>query len=101
VEIADELRNRLVSLYVRGEDGRRPSLGASRLLQVDPNFRDHLLFHEFYHAETGAGLGASHQTGWSGLIALLLHPRNPEDPCSLAINGPAGSRSPASLPVAQ
>jgi hypothetical protein len=86
-EVADELRNRLVSLYLPDKDGRRPSLGASDLLQHDSNFRDHLLFHEYYHGETGAGLGASHQTGWSGLIALLLHPRDPSDPCGLAING--------------
>jgi hypothetical protein len=86
-EVADDLRNRLASLYLRGADGRRPSLRASRLLQNDPNFRDHLLFHEYYDGETGAGLGASHQTGWSGLIALLLHPRDPNDPCGLAING--------------
>jgi hypothetical protein len=83
VEIADDLRNRLASLYLRGEDGRRPSLGPSDLLQHDPHFRDHLLFNEYYHGETGAGLGASHQTGWSGLIALLLHPHR----IGLAING--------------
>jgi hypothetical protein len=83
--IADELRDRLASLYVRGKDGRRPSLGASALLQDDPGFRDQLLFYEYYHGETGAGLGASHQTGWSGLIALLLHPRDPHDPCGLAV----------------
>ena len=99
VEVADELRNRLASLYLGGEDGRRPSLGTSQLLQVDPNFRDHLFFHEYYHAETGAGLGASHQTGWSGLIALLLHPRDPDDPGNLSKNDPAGSRSLASPPL--
>jgi hypothetical protein len=82
-EIADDLRNRLASLYLRGEDGRRPSLGPSHLLQHDPHFRDHLLFNEYYHGETGAGLGASHQTGWSGLIALLLHPHR----SGLAIDG--------------
>src|ERR1700722_2352653 len=82
-EIADDLRNRLASLYLRGEDGRRPSLGPSHLLQHDPHFRDHLLFNEYYHGETGAGLGASHQTGWSGLIALLLHPHR----SGLAIGG--------------
>ena len=85
-EVADNLRDRLASLYLRGKDGRRPSLGASDLLQYDPDFHDHLLFHEYYHGETGAGLGASHQTGWSGLIALLLHPRDPNDPCGLAVN---------------
>lgn len=86
-EVADDLRNRLVSLYLTGKDGRRPSLGSSHLLQHDSNFRDHLLFHEYYHGGTGAGLGASHQTGWSGLIALLLYPRDPNDPCGLAISG--------------
>jgi hypothetical protein len=82
-EIADDLRDRLASLYLRGKDGRRPSLGSSDLLQSAPHFRDHLLFNEYYHGETGAGLGASHQTGWSGLIALLLHPHR----LGLAING--------------
>jgi hypothetical protein len=82
-EIADDLPNRLASLYLRGKDGRRPSLGPSDLLQHDPHFRDHLLSNEYYHGETGAGLGASHQTGWSGLIALLLHPHR----LGLAING--------------
>jgi hypothetical protein len=80
LEIADNLRDRLASLYVRGKDGRRPVLGASELLQRDPGFRDQMLFHEYYHGETGAGLGASHQTGWSALIALLLHPVDPLSP---------------------
>ena len=88
-EVADDLRDRLASLYLRGEDGNRPALGASNLLQQDPHFRDNLLFHEYYHGETGAGLGASHQTGWSGMIALLLHPRDLNDPCGLAISGPS------------
>jgi hypothetical protein len=79
-EIADDLRDRLAALYVRGQDGRRPSLGTSDLLQKDAGFRDQLLFHEYYHGDTGAGLGASHQTGWSALIALLLDP----DPGTLA-----------------
>jgi hypothetical protein len=83
-EVADDLRNRLASLYLRGADGRRPSLGASRLLQHHPDFRDRLLFHEYYHGDSGAGLGASHQTGWSGLIALLLHSRDPDAPCGIA-----------------
>jgi len=75
-EIADDLRHRLASLYLRGTDGRRPSLGTCSLLQQDPNFSNHPLFHEYYHGDTGAGLGASHQTGWSGLIALLLQPQD-------------------------
>ena len=89
VAIADELRERLASLYLRGADGRRPCMGESALLQDDPGFRDNLMFNEYYHGETGAGLGASHQTGWSGLIALLLNPRDSEDPCGLAVAGAA------------
>jgi hypothetical protein len=73
-EIADELRRRLAKLFLRGPDGRRPALGESVLLRDDPAFRDHLLFFEYFHGESGSGLGASHQTGWTGLIALMLHP---------------------------
>jgi hypothetical protein len=82
-EIADELRRRLGRLFLRGPDGRRPALGESALFQDDPAFRDHLLFFEYFHGESGHGLGASHQTGWTGLVALLLHPRTVTDPCSL------------------
>jgi hypothetical protein len=82
-EIADELRRRLGRLFLRGPDGRRPALGESVLLQEDLAFRDHLLFFEYFHGESGQGLGASHQTGWTGLIALALHPRRVADPCSL------------------
>jgi hypothetical protein len=74
-EIADELSSRLTRLFLRGADGRRPVLGASALLQTDPNFRDFVPFHEYFHGDTGAGLGASHQTGWTSLVALLLQPR--------------------------
>ena len=56
----------------RGPDGRRPFLGDDALSQTDPEFRDHLLFHEYFHGDTGRGLGAAHQTGWTGCIALLL-----------------------------
>jgi hypothetical protein len=82
-QIADELRRRLGRLFLRGPDGRRPVLGESTLLQDDPAFRDHLIFSEYFHGESGCGLGASHQTGWTGLVALLLHPRGVADPCSL------------------
>jgi hypothetical protein len=83
-EIADELRRRLGRLFLRGADGRRPVLGDSALLQDDSAFRDNLLFFEYFHGESGRGLGASHQTRWTGLVALLLHPRGVADPCSLA-----------------
>jgi Glycosyl hydrolase family 63 C-terminal domain len=96
-EVADGLRNRLASLFMSCKGEHRPFLGSNDLLQSDPHFRDHLLFHEYYHGETGAGLGASHQTGWSGLIALLLFPRDPKSPTGFAINGP----STVSIPLSE
>jgi hypothetical protein len=86
-EVADGLRDRLASLFLTDAHGHRPVSGTNRLQQSDPHFRDHLLFYEYYHGETGAGLGASHQTGWSGLIALLLCPRDLNNPCGLATHG--------------
>ncbi len=71
-QVADMLMTRLTTLFLRGSDGRRPLLGDDELSQTDPHFRDHLLFHEYFHGDTGRGLGASHQTGWTGCIALLL-----------------------------
>jgi hypothetical protein len=79
-EIADELSHRLTRLFLRGPDGRRPAFGESDLHRNDPHFRDHLLFHEYFHGDDGRGLGASHQTGWTGLVALLLHGRASDDP---------------------
>jgi hypothetical protein len=74
-ELGAILTSRLNALFLRGEDGRRAVLGSRRLFQEDPAFRDHIPFHEYFHGDTGAGLGASHQTGWTGLTALLLQPR--------------------------
>jgi hypothetical protein len=71
-QVAAELSRRLSSLFLRGSDGRRPAFGHYRKLQSDPHFRDWLLFHEYFHADTGEGLGASHQTGWTALVAKLL-----------------------------
>lgn len=73
--VAQELSDRLSRLFLRDANGRRPAFGHWEKLQRDPHFRDHLLFHEYFHGDTGAGLGASHQTGWTGLIAKLLMPR--------------------------
>lgn len=70
-QVADELTRRLLSLF-EAQSGRRPCFGAQEKFQSDPYFRDLSLFHEYYHAETGLGLGASHQTGWTALIAKLL-----------------------------
>ena len=75
-EVATELGRRLTSLFVRDGDGRRRIFGASDKLQKDPYFRDFLVFHEYFDPETGRGLGASHQTGWTGVVAKLLQPRS-------------------------
>jgi hypothetical protein len=72
-EVAAELGRRLSSIFLRGEDGRRPVYGGTRTFQEDPHWRDLLLFYEYYGGDDGAGLGASHQTGWSGAIARLMH----------------------------
>jgi hypothetical protein len=71
-QIGDELARRLISIYLPGSNGRRPAHGAARVIQEDPHWRDHLLFYEYFHGDTAAGLGASHQTGWTALIANLL-----------------------------
>ncbi len=71
-EVAAELSRRLTRIFVCGADGLRPGLAATGPAAVDPNWRDLLLFHEYFHGDTGAGLGASHQTGWTGLVAKLL-----------------------------
>ncbi len=72
--VADELARRLTRLLLRGPDGRRPTMGDNQILQQDPHFRDNLIFYEYFHGDTGRGVGASHQTGWTGLLALLLQP---------------------------
>lgn len=73
-EVAQGLSNRLVRLFLRDDSGNRPSMAGYPQLQADPASRDLLLFHEYFHGENGRGLGASHQTGWSALVALLLQP---------------------------
>ncbi|WP_201160232.1 MGH1-like glycoside hydrolase domain-containing protein [Rhodoplanes elegans] len=71
-EIADELRRRLLRIFLRDAQGRRPVFGACETLQTNPHFRDHIWFHEYFDGDTGRGVGASHQTGWSALVANLL-----------------------------
>jgi hypothetical protein len=72
-QVAEEITRRLGSIFLRGTDGRRPVYGGTRKFQEDPHWRDHLLFYEYFHGDNGAGLGASHQTGWTGVIARLMH----------------------------
>ncbi|MGH7787775.1 MAG: MGH1-like glycoside hydrolase domain-containing protein, partial [Candidatus Binatia bacterium] len=71
-EVADELSQRLIRLFARDGDGRRPVFGGQATFQHDPHWRDYLLFYEYFHGDNGAGLGASHQTGWTGLVAKLI-----------------------------
>jgi hypothetical protein len=71
-EIADELCRRILGIFLRGPDGRRPVFGPYEKFQVDPHFKDYILFHEYFHGDNGRGCGASHQTGWTGLIANLI-----------------------------
>ncbi len=77
-EIADELALRLTYLFRRDGKGRRPVFGDDEKLQNDPHFRDYILFHEYFHGDSGRGVGASHQTGWTGLVAKLLQPHKPD-----------------------
>ncbi len=71
-EIADELSQRLIRLFLRDETGRRPFNSKNETMQCDPHWRDYLLFHEYFHGDNGIGLGASHQTGWTGLVGMLI-----------------------------
>jgi hypothetical protein len=75
LEVAGDLRHRLVSLFLLDEEGRRPCFGSVEKFQTDPRWRDYVWFNEYFHGDTGAGLGASHQTGWTGLVADLIRRR--------------------------
>lgn len=72
-EVTRALCERLINIFKRNEDGRRAVYGDDEKLQTDPHFKDYILFYEYFHGDTGAGLGASHQTGWTGLVAELIH----------------------------
>jgi hypothetical protein len=75
LQAAEELTRRLTCLFCRDEQGRRPAHGPRAKLQTDPHFRDYILFSEYFHGDDGRGLGSSHQTGWTALVAKLLQPR--------------------------
>jgi hypothetical protein len=84
VEVADELRRRTISLFLTDGDGRRPCFGPYEKMQTDPRWRDNLLFNEYFHGDTGEGLGATHQTGWTGLVADQIRRRHDPGVLSLA-----------------
>jgi len=71
-KIADELSSRLINIFLRDREGRRPVFGSNEIFQTDPHWRDYVPFYEYFHGDNGAGLGASHQTGWTGLVAKLI-----------------------------
>jgi hypothetical protein len=89
-QVAEEVSQRLTRIFLRDESGRRPVLAYHEKLHGDPHFRDYVLFHEYFHGDTGRGVGASHQTGWTGLVAKLLQPRRPEP---AALCGPYGKQA--------
>jgi hypothetical protein len=78
-DVAAELSRRLGRLFLRDENGRRAVFGQCEKQQTDPHFRDYVHFFEYFHGDNGRGVGASHQTGWTGLIAKLLQPRRETD----------------------
>ncbi|KAK6345439.1 hypothetical protein TWF718_007355 [Orbilia javanica] len=90
--VAEEIQHRMQHIFTRDERGNRACNAGNKLMNQDPHWRDYMFFHEFFHADTGAGLGALHQTGWTGLIAKLIHdtgincrlPRTPRTPSTAA-----------------
>ena len=71
-EVAREITDRPIRIFLRDASGSRPTYGGAKTFQEDPHWRDHILFYEYFHGDNGAGLGASHQTGWTGLVAKLI-----------------------------
>ena len=71
-EISTELSLRLIKIFLKDKNGRRPVYGGIEKFQKDPHWRDYILFHEYFHGDNGAGLGASNQTGWTGLVANMI-----------------------------
>jgi hypothetical protein len=82
-EVSKEISNRLTRIFLRNEKGMRPVYGGTEKFQKDPHWRDHILFYEYFHGDNGAGLGASHQTGWTGLVAKLIELFGRVDPVKL------------------
>jgi hypothetical protein len=89
-EVSREIANRLTRIFLRDDKGRRPVYGGTEKFQSDPHWRDHILFYEYFHGDNGAGLGASHQTGWTGLVARMIELFGRLDPEKLL---EAGKRS--------
>ncbi|HEX3094083.1 MAG TPA: glucosidase [Candidatus Angelobacter sp.] len=90
-EVSKEISNRLTRIFTRDEQGRRPVYGGLEKFQSDPHWRDYILFYEYFHGDNGAGLGASHQTGWTGLVAKLIQLYGVLDPKRLLEVGREGA----------
>jgi len=75
-EIADDLSARLVSIFTKDEQGQRPVYSNYPRIQTDVHFNDYIFFYEYFHGDSGRGVGATHQTGWTGLVAKLIQPRS-------------------------
>jgi hypothetical protein len=90
-EVAEEIGRRLVAIFVPDEDGRRPLYGGTERFQTDPHWKDLLQFHEYFHGDNGAGLGASHQTGWTGLVARIVQVIGYLRPTDLLADGITGN----------
>ena len=71
-EVSKEIADRLSRIFLRNEQGKRPVYGGTEKFQSDPHWRDYIFFYEYFHGDNGAGLGASHQTGWTGLVAKFI-----------------------------
>ena len=91
-EVAQELATKLSSIFLRDEHGRRPVYGGTEKFQTDPHWRDYVLFYEYFHGDNGAGIGASHQTGWTGLVAQLMTLRSAVTPEAWLARGRASVR---------
>jgi len=98
-EVAQEIADRLARIFLRDRSGRRPVYGGSKRFQEDPHWRDHLLFYEYFHGDNGAGLGASHQTGWTGLVAVLIRRIGFMDAKSVLERGKLGAFKAAATPL--
>ena len=94
--IAQDLRGRLISIFLVGPDGRRPCFGWVERLQHDPAWKDNLVFNEYFHGDNAAGLGAAHQTGWTGVVADLIRRRHGEVPSIAGVLRPHGEQTTAS-----
>jgi len=79
-EVSHQIADRLTRTFTRDDQGQRPVYGGTEKFQSDPHWRDHVLFYEYFHGDNGAGLGASHQTGWTGLVAKIIQMNGRLDP---------------------